>query len=176
MAATDNGTFLVQTADNQVVTAPAILRDLSVTIKHCMEDSDGRPDLAVPLHNISAATLQPVFEFCALYTRTTAAAAAAAADADAAAKGKNASEAPKRTAYHAFFEAMSQSLVFELILAANYLDMKPLLDAATTYVGSLIAGKSPEEVRVAFNIKNDFTPEEEEQIMRENEWCVDPHA
>lgn len=27
-----------------------------------------------------------------------------------------------------------------------------------------ISGKSPEEIRKTFNIKNDFTPEEEEQV------------
>lgn len=34
-----------------------------------------------------------------------------------------------------------------------------------------IAGKTPEEIRKTFNIKNDFTPEEEEAIRKENEWC-----
>ena len=35
----------------------------------------------------------------------------------------------------------------------------------------MIKGKSPEEIRTTFNILNDFTPEEEEQIRRENEWA-----
>ena len=30
-----------------------------------------------------------------------------------------------------------------------------------------VAGKSPEEIRKTFNIKNDFTPEEEEKIKGE---------
>jgi S-phase kinase-associated protein 1 len=37
----------------------------------------------------------------------------------------------------------------------------------------MIKGKSVEEIRKTFNIVNDFTPEEEEQIRKENEWCED---
>ena len=34
----------------------------------------------------------------------------------------------------------------------------------------MIKGKTPEEIRKTFNIKNDFTPGEEEQVRKENEW------
>jgi len=37
----------------------------------------------------------------------------------------------------------------------------------------MIKGKTPDEIRETFNITNDFTPEEEEQIRRENEWAED---
>ncbi len=37
----------------------------------------------------------------------------------------------------------------------------------------MIKGKSTDEIRKTFNITNDFTPEEEEQIRRENEWAED---
>ena len=35
-------------------------------------------------------------------------------------------------------------------------------------VSCVLAGKTPEEIRKTFNIKNDFTPEEEEQVW----WVV----
>lgn len=57
--------------------------------------------------------------------------------------------------------------------AANYLDIKALLDVGCKTVANMIKGKSPEEIRKTFNITNDFTPEEEEQIRRENEWAED---
>ena len=61
--------------------------------------------------------------------------------------------------------------LFNLILAANYLDIKPLLDLTCKTVADEIKGKTPEEIRIRFNIKNDFTPEEEEEVKRENAWC-----
>lgn len=35
----------------------------------------------------------------------------------------------------------------------------------------MIKGKTPEEIRKTFNIKNDFSASEEEQVRKENEWC-----
>ena len=48
--------------------------------------------------------------------------------------------------------------------AANYLDIKGLLDVTCKTVANMIKGKSPEEIRKTFNIKNDFTEEEEAQV------------
>ena len=64
-------------------------------------------------------------------------------------------------------------VVFEIILAANYMDIKPLMELASSKVESIIKGKSPEEIRKIFNIQNDFTPEEENQIREENQWCLE---
>ena len=47
--------------------------------------------------------------------------------------------------------------------AANYMDIKPLLDLTCAGVASMVKGKTPEEIRKVFNIVNDFTPEEEAQ-------------
>ena len=66
---------------------------------------------------------------------------------------------------------IEQELLFELILAANYMDIKPLLDLTCATVASMIKGKTPEEIRRTFNIANDFSPEEEAQVREENKWC-----
>uniref|UniRef100_A0A0D9WP97 SKP1 component dimerisation domain-containing protein n=1 Tax=Leersia perrieri TaxID=77586 RepID=A0A0D9WP97_9ORYZ len=63
-------------------------------------------------------------------------------------------------------------MLFDLIMAANYLDSKGLLDLTCQSLADLIKDKTPEEVRKMFSIKNDFSPEEEE-IRRENAWAFD---
>ena len=60
----------------------------------------------------------------------------------------------------------------ELIMAANYLDNKPLLElACAKFAAAYIKGKSVEEIRKGVGIVNDFTPEEEAQILEENKWA-----
>ncbi|OEL28696.1 SKP1-like protein 1A [Dichanthelium oligosanthes] len=58
-------------------------------------------------------------------------------------------------------------------MAANYLDIKGLLDLTCQTVADMIKGKTPEEIRKTFNIKNDFTAEEEEEVRRENQWAFE---
>jgi len=73
--------------------------------------------------------------------------------------------------WDADFVDVDQELLFELILAANYMDIKPLLDLTCAKVASMIKGKTPEQIRKTFNITNDFTPEEEEAVRAENKWA-----
>lgn len=63
-----------------------------------------------------------------------------------------------------------QELLFDLIQAANYMDIKPLLELTCAKVASMMKGKTAEEIRELFNIENDFTPEEKEAIRQEQEW------
>ena len=72
--------------------------------------------------------------------------------------------------WDANFVSIEEQMLFELILAANYMDIQPLLDLACAKVASILKGKTPEEIRQTFNIVNDFTPEEEAQVREENKW------
>ena len=73
--------------------------------------------------------------------------------------------------WFANFVNLDQEVLFELILAANFMDIKSLLELSCAKVASLIKGKTIQETRKFFNIENDFTPEEEAQIMDENRWA-----
>ena len=57
--------------------------------------------------------------------------------------------------------------------AANYLNIKGLLDLTCQTVADMIKGKTPEEIRKIFNINEKLRPEEEEKIRRENQWAFE---
>ncbi|MFS7978363.1 putative S-phase kinase-associated protein [Helianthus anomalus] len=57
--------------------------------------------------------------------------------------------------------------------ASNYLNIKSLLDLTCQTVADMIKGKTPEEISKTFNIKNDFTSEEEGEVHRENAWAFE---
>jgi len=54
-----------------------------------------------------------------------------------------------------------QELLFQVIQAASYLDIKSLLDLGCKSVANMMTGKSAVDIRELFHIENDFTPEEE---------------
>jgi S-phase kinase-associated protein 1 len=72
--------------------------------------------------------------------------------------------------WYANYISVDRETLFELTLAANYMDVKPLLDLCCATTASLIKGKTPEEIRRQFNIVNDFSPEQEALVREENKW------
>ena len=56
---------------------------------------------------------------------------------------------------------------YELIVAANFMDIKSLLDLACARIAIEFKGKTIEEIRDVFNIPVDMTDEEQQQIEEE---------
>ena len=63
-------------------------------------------------------------------------------------------------------------MLFDLILAGNYLDIKGIMDIGCKIVAKQIQTcKDAEAIRQKFNIKNDFPAEEEtEATESEQQW------
>ncbi|TVU25549.1 hypothetical protein EJB05_28048, partial [Eragrostis curvula] len=146
----------------------------SQTIRHMIEDDCA--DNGIPLPNVNSKILSKVIEYCNKHVHAAAAAAKAGSD-DAGANNSSASTTAASGEdlknWDADFVKVDQATLFDLILAANYLNIKGLLDLTCQTVADMIKGKTPEEIRKTFNIKNDFTPEEEEEIRRENQWAFE---
>ena len=173
---------------DRVVQIPLDLVKLSGMLRNMIEDVGDwdSTSASFPLHNVRHETLLNVIQ-CWEHARTkTLPAAEPAKDEDkdersamddpAAEPAKN-KDKDERYAMDdwekAFLGKLEPPQLLELILAANYLDAKDLLHMTCTAVADALAGKTPEEIRKLYNIVNDFTPEEEEQIRRENEWAMD---
>ncbi|KAJ1553907.1 suppressor of kinetochore protein mutant, partial [Cladochytrium tenue] len=136
----------------------------SVLIKNMLEDVGDADDQPIPLPNVSGPIMAKVIEYATAHKDDP----PPLPEEDSKPKSSDDIEDADRE-----FMNVDQGTLFELILAANYLDMKNLLDLGCKTVANMIKGKTVEEIRRTFNITNDFTPEEEEQIRKENEWCED---
>ncbi len=72
-----------------------------------------------------------------------------------------------------FFLLVDQQTIFQLMYAADYLNIDRLLDVIFKTVASMIKDKSPEDIRTTFNIKNDLAVEEVAKITEVFHWCKD---
>jgi S-phase kinase-associated protein 1 len=131
----------------------------SQTIRHMIEDDCA--DNGIPLPNVNSKILAKVIEYCNKHVH------AAAVDATNASGG---GEVDLKS-WDVEFVKVDQATLFDLILAANYLNIKGLLDLTCQTVADMMKGKTPEEIREIFHIKNDYTKEEEDEIRRENQWA-----
>lgn len=61
----------------------------------------------------------------------------------------------------------------KMIQACNFMEFKKMLTFSVFCMAELVKGKTTEQLREMFNIENDFTPEEEEQIKKESKWCTE---
>jgi S-phase kinase-associated protein 1 len=176
---TKKKTVKLMSSDYQTFEVVEDVAHESETIKNMIEDTGSEE--TIPLPNVNSKILTMVIE----YTRTHVAAKETTDKAETEIKSgdearKTAGEARKKLAEEElkdfdenFVKEVDQSTLFDLILAANYLNIKGLLDMTCKKVAMMIKGKTPEEIRKTFNIKNDFTPEEEEEVRRENQWAFD---
>merc|ERR1712054_175567 len=123
---------------------------MSETVKSMLgidseEDLPEAPEAAIPLPAVEGNILQSVLKYCQYHY----------------------DNKEEKDAWDAEFVKVDDDTLFSLILAANYLDLKSLLDLTCKTVADYIKQcKTPQEIRRRFNIKNDFTPEEEEEVRK----------
>jgi len=154
----------LQSSDGETFNVEVEIARCSLTIKTMLEDlgMEEGEDEVIPLPNVNSSILRKVINWATHHK-------------DDPPPAEDDENKEKRTddisSWDADFLKVDQGTLFELILAANYLDIKGLLDVTCKTVANMIKGKTPEEIRKTFNIKNDFTTAEEDQVRKENEWC-----
>ena len=148
-------------SDGEEVEIDLDIAEKSVLIKGLIDDSGTEEQ--IPLPNVKRPILEKVIQFCTHLKDH--------APPEIEKPLKSVDMASVVDAWYADYINLEQEVLFELIMASNYLDIKPLLELSCSKVASLIKNKSIQEIRKFFNIENDFSPEEELQIMEENKWA-----
>ncbi|OIT20109.1 PREDICTED: SKP1-like protein 1A [Nicotiana attenuata] len=145
--------LVLKTSDGEEFELEEAVAVRSEAIKNMVEDDCASN--TIPLPNVDSKTMAKVIEYWKKHS-------------DEGVKEDELKDFDKN-----YVKVLNYTELYDLILAANYLNDKELLDILCQETADRIKGKTPEQIRKAFNIKNDFTPEEEEQIRKENAWAFD---
>ncbi|KAJ6398297.1 hypothetical protein OIU77_019154 [Salix suchowensis] len=129
----------------------------SQTIKQMIEDDCA--DNGIPLPNVTSKILAKVIEYCKKHVETP----------KLEDRGTNSGDYELQIWDYEFVK-VDQATLFDLFMAASYLNIKGLLDLTGYAIADMIKRKTPEEIRKTFNCKGKLTPEEEEEVRRENQW------
>lgn len=67
-------------------------------------------------------------------------------------------------------ECHSKDFMGDLMKLADFLNNDPLIELCAVYFAKKIAGRTADEIRKEFGIKNDFTEEELAEITQQTQW------
>ena len=117
----------------------------------------------IPLPNVRSAILAKVIEFVQHHKIEP------MTDITKPIKSNNMSEVVQE--WYANFVKVDQEVLFELILAANFMDIKPLLVLTCATIASMVKGKTSEEIPGIFKITDrPCIAEDEAQVREQNRW------
>ena len=108
------------------------------------KSKDFLPNDPIPLPNVSSSALRLIIEFLHKYNE----------------EPVSVIEKPLKTnkiadlvqPWYAKFVNIDSDTLFELIQAANYMDIKPLLDLTCAKIACIMKGQTPDEIRTLFKI------------------------
>lgn len=72
-----------------------------------------------------------------------------------------------------FVSRWEKPVLYEVLQACNFLDLRPLLEICCKTIANMIKGKSVEQVREILGLTSDYTAEEEATLKAENAWAED---
>ncbi|KFZ19818.1 hypothetical protein V501_00474 [Pseudogymnoascus sp. VKM F-4519 (FW-2642)] len=122
---------------------------LSLTLANMLEDLQPDAKVVVPIPNVNGEVLKKIFKWCEHH------------------KDDPPEVIPDYRRMIADIEYWDQKflqvdekMLYDIFMASNYLDIKPLLDVCCKTVANMIQGKSPEEIRKTLNIPDDLTADD----------------
>ncbi|CAD6338771.1 unnamed protein product [Miscanthus lutarioriparius] len=157
-------TIVLVSSDNSVrfeVREAAAL--LSQTVRRMIDEAgaDASGD-GITLPDVDAKTLAKVLEYCNKH--------APASSSSSAAEAAPPAEGEDLERFDREFVLVDMGTLYSLVTAASYLKIEGLLNLICQTIADMIKGKTPEQIRKTLGITSEFTPEEEDEVRRENAW------
>ena len=143
-------TLNLTSSDGQKITIERKAAERSGIIKDMMQDFEGSTE--IPISDVRGDILKKVVEYLSHY-----------ADSEPRELPKPLPSAELRDVVDEWdvkFIDINNDTVFDIINAANFMSIKPLLDLACAKIAVQMKGRTAQEIRDLFNIENDLTEEE----------------
>ncbi|OWM90681.1 SKP1-like protein 1B [Punica granatum] len=156
-SSSENVTIKLRTSEGEAFEVDMSTASQMTTIKNLLDDGGDCTAHEFPLPNVTAPVLAKVIEYCKKHVEA----------------NKQKLDKGALKAWDSEFVNVNRKTIFDLVMAANYLNHRGLLDLTCEAVKDMIKDMKVEEVRTLFGIKNDFSEEEEEKLRRENAWAFE---
>ena len=147
--------------ENDKDTKSILVWEQSETIMEMVKDTD--PGDVIPLPSVPKEVLDEVVEYM---------------EKMAAFKDTGTPDNDKQqwvSEYKNTMEEKGLPLLFQTMTAANFMNVKTLVDELCKFVAEMISQRTPNEILDYFNIKKDACVQEEMELIRENTW-IDPEG
>ena len=149
--------FRLMSSDGVIFTVDSDIVNQLTTIKTMIDDlGEGDDDELIPLPNVEAVILEKIILWASHHKN------------DDNVEGETDDDISE---WDSEFLKVDQKTLFGLILAANYLDIRPLLETTCKTVANMIRGKTPEQIQATFNIspisRAEETPKRQPKEKRE---------
>ncbi|CAL5085731.1 unnamed protein product [Urochloa decumbens] len=152
----------LQSADGEERSMPAAAAKISVVLSHMIEDASRVEDAIWIKHCATGRTLDTVIEYCVKH------AAEPVNDAYSDDPSGGAEDLEKWD--RKLVDGLSANDLYDLLLAANHLNIQGLLGVVCQRTADMIKGKTTQQIRATLNITYDLTPADEAEFLRRYAW------
>ncbi len=142
--------------DNQIKKMIGLLNDM-------LEDIDNY-DEEIPLMNIPSSYLRDIIEYCTHYNFVK------VSDIPKPLASNNLAAELKDDWEAQFIARFDLEKLVKMIEYSNFLNVSAIFELCCASLGAMFKGRSFEQVKKEFNIEEEYTPEDEEELQRRFPW------
>jgi S-phase kinase-associated protein 1 len=151
----------VTSKDGKEFTISKKAAELSVLLKSTMQDFEG--DVVVPLSEMDDKTTARVVEYLEKFNGEM------PQEIEKPLKSAVMKEVTDEWSAN-FVDALPLEDLVDITVAANFMEIQPLLDLTCAKIASMCKDKTEEEIFQTFGVTETFTEEEKAKIREENKW------